>query len=74
MKAKNENMKIINTIINIFLQKSSAIKFCADFITKHHEMIGNRSSYDKKKKCINENKQYIFYKKDPQGNSVHFPY
>ena len=37
-------------------------------------MIGNRSSYDKKKKYVDENKKYNFYKKDPQENSVHFPY
>ena len=29
------------------LQQRSARKFCADSILNHHEMIGNRSSYDK---------------------------
>ena len=37
-----------------FLQKSSARIICAYFIIKHHEMIGNRSSYDKKKTYIHE--------------------
>ena len=32
-----------------FYKKNSARKFCAYFIIKHHEMIGNRSSYDKQK-------------------------
>ena len=53
-------MKIKNIFMEIkiyFLPKSSARKFCAFFIAKHHEMIGNRSSYDKMKKYINENKK-----------------
>ena len=33
-------------------------------------MIGNRSSYDKKKKDINGNTKYNFDKKDPQEISV----
>ena len=55
-----------------FHKKSSARHFCEFFIIKHHEMIGNRSSYDKKKKYING--KHVFYKKDPQENSMRFPY
>ena len=41
---------------------------------KHDEMIGKRSSYDKMKKYTDGHKKHIFYKKVPQGNSVHFSY
>ena len=41
-------------------------------ILKHYKMIGNRSIYDKKKKYVDE--ILFFYKKDPQENSVDFPY
>ena len=66
-------MKIKNKIVKIKkIQKIPARKFCVDFIAKHHEMIGNRSSYDKMKKSVDENKKYIFVTKNPQENSVNF--
>ena len=53
MKVKNENMKVKNKKNKIMkikqCKKSSARKFCEFSIIKHHEMIGNRSSYDKMK-------------------------